>query len=63
MKKYKGAMARYYDKKVKVKRFNRGDLILRKVLQATKDPSRGKLGQHGKDLMKLFTILDKACTT
>ena len=32
-------MARYYNRKVKVKKFNIGDLILRKVSQATKDPS------------------------
>lgn len=44
MTKYKGAMARYYDKKVKVKGFNLGDLVLRKVSQATKDLSQGKLG-------------------
>ena len=39
MEKYKGAMARYYNKKVKVRRFDIGDLILRKVSQATKDSS------------------------
>ena len=44
MAKHKEAMARYYNRKVKVKRFNTGDLILRKVSQATKDPSQGKLG-------------------
>ena len=31
MEKYSGAMARYYNKKVKVRRFNVGDLVLRKV--------------------------------
>ena len=44
MAKHKEAMARYYNKKVKVKRFNTKDLVLRKVSQATKDPSQGKLG-------------------
>ena len=44
MKKYKGAMTRYYNKKVKVRRFDTGDLILKKVSQATKDPSQWKLG-------------------
>ena len=39
MMKYKGAMARYYDKKVKVRRFDTSDLVLRKVSPATKDPS------------------------
>jgi len=37
-------MARYYNKKLKVRRFNTGDLVIRKVSQATKDPSQGKLG-------------------
>ena len=44
MTKYKGAMARYYNKKLKVRRFNIGNLVIRKVSQATKDPSQGKLG-------------------
>ena len=44
MAKHKEAMARYYNKKVKVRRFNTGDLALRKVSQATNDPSQGKLG-------------------
>ena len=43
MEKYKGAMAGYYNRKVKVKRFIIGDLVLR-VSQATKDSSQGKLG-------------------
>ena len=42
MVKHKEAMA--YNRKVKVRRFNTGDLVLRKVSQATKDPSQGKLG-------------------
>ena len=44
MAKHKEAIAKYYNRKVKVRRFNTGDLILRKVSQATKDPSQGKLG-------------------
>ena len=44
MTKYKGVMARYYNKKVKVRRFSINDLVLRKVSQATKDFSQGKLG-------------------
>ena len=39
LSKHKEAMVRYYNKKVKVRRFNIGDLIPRKVSQATKDPS------------------------
>ncbi|XP_075665842.1 uncharacterized protein LOC142635587 [Castanea sativa] len=43
MAKHKEVMARYYNRKVRVRRFNTGDLILRKVSQVTKDPSQGKL--------------------
>ena len=37
--KQKVAMAKYYNRKVKTRRFNTGDLVLRKVSQATKDLS------------------------
>ena len=43
MTKYKGAMARYYNKKVNVRRFNIGNLVLRKVWQATKDSSQRRI--------------------
>ena len=44
MAKHKEAMAKFYNRKVKLRRFNIGDLVLRKISQATKDPSQGKLG-------------------
>ena len=44
MAKHKEAMAKYYNRKVNVRRFNTGDLVLRKISHATKDPSQGKLG-------------------
>ena len=44
MAKHKEAMAKSYNRKVKLRRFNTGDLVLRKISQATKDPSQGKLG-------------------
>ena len=44
MAKHKEVMARYYNRKVKVRRFDTGDLVLGKVSQAMKDPSQGKLG-------------------
>ena len=31
MAKHKEAMAKYYNKKVKVRRFNTGDLVLKKI--------------------------------
>ena len=44
MTKYKGKMAEYYNQRVKLKRFHIGDLVLRKVTPAMKDPAQGKLG-------------------
>ena len=44
--KYKNLMARQYDAMVKPRRFNIGDLVLKKVSLATKDPSHGKLGPN-----------------
>ena len=39
MAKHKEPMVIYYNIKVKVRRFNTRDLVLRKVSQVTKDPS------------------------
>ena len=36
-------MSKYYNKRVKLRRLNIGDLVLRKVTLATKDPTQGKL--------------------
>uniref|UniRef100_A0A2N9HHE1 Uncharacterized protein n=1 Tax=Fagus sylvatica TaxID=28930 RepID=A0A2N9HHE1_FAGSY len=43
---YQEKMAKYYNTKVKLRRFEIGDWVLRKVTQATKDPSQGKLGPN-----------------
>ena len=48
MAKHKEAMAKYYNRKVNIRRFNTGDLVLRKISQATKDPSQGNWDQLGK---------------
>ena len=37
-------MSRYYNQRVKLRRFNIEDLVLRKVTLATKNPTHGKLG-------------------
>ena len=42
--KYKNLMTRQYDAMVKLWRFNIGDLVLKKVSLATKNPAHGKLG-------------------
>ena len=44
MDKYQQKIAEYYNRRVKLKRFNIGDLVLRKVTPAIKDPVQGKLG-------------------
>ena len=44
MAKYQQKMAEYYNQRVKLKRFNIEDLVLRKVTPTTKDPTQGKLG-------------------
>ncbi|XP_030963996.1 uncharacterized protein LOC115985174 [Quercus lobata] len=44
--KYKNLMARQYDAMVKPRRFNIGDLVLRKVSLATKNLAHGKLGPN-----------------
>ena len=42
--KYQQRMADYYNKRVKLRRLDIGDLVLRKVTPATRDPAQGKLG-------------------
>ena len=37
-------MSKYHDQRVKLRRFNPDDRVLRKVPQVTKDPTQGKLG-------------------
>ena len=44
MTKYQKKMVEYYNKRVKLKRFNIGDLVLQKVTPIMKDPAQGKLG-------------------
>ncbi|XP_030936673.1 uncharacterized protein LOC115961917 [Quercus lobata] len=44
MTKYQRKMAEYYNKRVKLRRLDIGDLVLRKITAATKNPTQGKLG-------------------
>ena len=41
---YQQKMAEYYNKRVKLRQLDIGDLVLRKVTTATRDPTQGKLG-------------------
>ena len=43
---YKNLMARQHDAMVKPRRFDIGDLVLKKVSLATKNPAHGKLGPN-----------------
>ena len=44
MTEYQWKMAKYYNKRVKLRQLDIGDLVLRKVTTAIKDPTQGKLG-------------------
>ena len=44
MSKYQQKMVEYYNKRVKFRRLDMGDLVLHKVTPATKNPVQGKLG-------------------
>ena len=44
MMKYQQKMVGYYNKRVKLRRLDIGDLVLRKVTLVTKNPAQGKLG-------------------
>ena len=44
MMEYQRKMVKYYNKRVKLRQLDIGDLVLRKVTTATKDPTQGKLG-------------------
>ena len=43
---YQNLMAKHYNSKVRYRDFQVGDLVLRKVMGATKDTSQGKLGPN-----------------
>ena len=43
---YQDRMAKHYNSRVRHRDFQVGDLILRKVMGTTKDPTQGKLGPN-----------------
>ena len=63
MTRYQQTIAEYYNKRVKLRKLNIGDLILRRVMSATKDPTQGKLGPTWKDPTRSSITRDKAATT
>ena len=52
-------MTQYYNTRVKLRCFEIGDLVLRRVTQATKDPSQGKLGPNWEGLYKVVQYFRK----
>ena len=52
--KYKNLMARQYDAMVKLRHFNIGDLVLKRVSLATKNPAHGKLGPNWEGPYKII---------
>ena len=63
MARYQQKMAGYYDQRVKLRRFNIGDLVLQKVTPTTKDSTHGKLGPTWKAPTKSLITQDKEVTT
>ena len=43
---YQNLMAKHYDSNVRHRDFQVGDLVLRRVMSAAKDPSQGKFGPN-----------------
>ena len=60
---YKNLMARQHDAMVKLRRFNIGDLVLKKVPWQLRTQLMGSWGLIGKDLIELSTVRDKGPTT
>jgi hypothetical protein len=56
MKRYQKKMVRHHNAKVKARQFEVGDLVLRKVTLATKDPTQGKLGPNWEGPYKVIEI-------
>ena len=51
---YKSLIARQYDAIVKPRRFNIGDLVLKRVSLATRNPAYGKLGPNWQEPYKVI---------
>uniref|UniRef100_A0A2N9EL41 RNA-directed DNA polymerase n=1 Tax=Fagus sylvatica TaxID=28930 RepID=A0A2N9EL41_FAGSY len=56
MKRYQEKMARHYNSKVKPRQLLIGDLVLRKVTLATRNPSEGKLGPNWEGPYKVIEV-------
>jgi hypothetical protein len=56
---YQSTLSRTYNKKVHQREFNLGDLVLRKVMGNTKDPTDGKLGANWEGPYRVIGRLGK----
>ena len=43
---YQNLMAKHYNSRVRYRDFQVGDLVLRKVMGASRDPTQGKIGPN-----------------
>ena len=57
---YQRKTARYYNQKVKPRSYMPGDLVLKKLLPAKKNPTHGKLGPTGKAPTSYLESSDQA---
>ena len=46
-------MAKHYNSQVRYRDFQVGDLVLRKVISTTKDPTQGKLGPNWEGIYRI----------
>ena len=60
---YQNLMSKHYNARVRHRDFQIGDLVLRKVMGAVKDPTQGKLDQIGKDRIESHHGRGRAHTT
>ena len=58
---YQNLMAKHYNSRVKHRDFQVGDLVLRKVMGASKDPTQRKLGPNWKGPYRIMSWQRK-CT-
>ena len=56
MKRYQEKMARHYNSRVKPRQLSIGDLVLRKVTLATRNPSEGKLGPNWEGTYRVVEV-------
>ncbi|WZZ77688.1 hypothetical protein YC2023_098260 [Brassica napus] len=59
---YQNQVESYYNKKVRSRPLELGDLVMRKVFENTKEPNAGKLGANWEDHIRSFELSNQECT-